>query len=1034
VTKTTALLDQLADLTSKKKQVTISGLTGNAETKIFLNLLATPRWDSGQAVFWFVDKKKYQEKLAQLHFWNQGQDIQVLTDITGGPELMTAVMEKTPGLFLLPAGTLEKYFPSPEEYQNLCLKIRTGKPCGLTGLLQHLQNTGYELADTAAEPGYFARRGGLVEIFAPGMNNPVRIEFVGDNVEQIQEFAPRSKETRGKLEKIVIPPFQLKSGQSSIIQALNSNPRALIIRNDGAKIKKAEVRQLVIRNLARGDIRFDFLPTSLYFGNLRLLAADLQKLTTNGYSVEIYTNKKEQLQKMLADIRNITYQNSAANLPIGYIDTLEKKVLLGSQEIFGPPEPEAERPAADEVFLSELEPGDFVVHIDHGVGKFIGMRRHLVDEGMREYYVLEYAEGDRLSVPVEYADKIDRYIGKANPSIHRLHGASWQQTKLKIKAATREIAGELLKLYAARESAAGHRYLPDTPEQIELERSFKYEDTPGQRRVTEEIKRDMEQDKPMDRLLVGDVGYGKTEVSVRAAFKAVQTGKQVALLCPTTILAEQHGKTYTKRLQNFPVRVEVLSRFKTKAQQQRIIDGLKSGEVDIVIGTHRLLSKDIAFKDLGLIIIDEEQRFGVEHKEKLKRLRNDVDVLAMSATPIPRTLHFSLAGLREISTIDTPPPGRQPIDTYIAPYDEKKIAKAVRAELERKGQIYFLHNRVETIEAFANRIKELVPEARIGVAHGQLPEKQLESIMHDFYHHRYEILVCSTIIESGLDIKNVNTLIVDEATRFGLSQLYQLRGRIGRGAVKANSYFFYQSKKLKGRAKDRLEALLAAKELGSGFKVARRDLEIRGTGNLLGREQHGSINAIGLTLYSRLLHQAVEEQKAGHELPPHLEVTIDLPIDAYIPPDFFATAERKLRAYKELANAQDTDQLNGAIGRIVANSRSCYSKKDLPLEIKNLILIVELKLIAQKLRLISIDTILKKTAADTRERLVTLTFAEDLDDEGFYKYAKENPAWQRKDERTIRISVKRLGDDWVNELKLFLEKLTEGKERKQQDT
>jgi transcription-repair coupling factor (superfamily II helicase) len=1015
VLKTKSRLDKLADKLAASKVVTVSGVTANAKAPLLADLV-NPLHKQKRAVFWFVAKKDFSRIFAQLKYWLP-QDIELNDFSANGPALIVQAMSAKNSLNLVPDIALEKYFPSPEEYRNQCLQITLANSYSLPELLGHLQNTGYEQADTAAEPGYYARRGGLVEIFPPATDYPIRLELAGDKIELLEKFNPRTKKSLGKKTQVSIPPYQLAEGRSSIRQALAANSNALIVRDENIEFPKYPGRQLIFLAVARGDIGFDWLPATSYYGNLRLLKADLEKIRSDGYQISIHTNKQAQLATVLGDLP-VNYRPAAAVMPLGYINALDKEILLSSYEIFGPPEPETERAPANEVFLASLKPGDFVVHTDHGVGKFIGLRRHLVDEGMREYYVLEYAEGDRLSVPVEYADKIDRYIGRANPKIHRLHGANWQQVKMKIKKATREIAGDLLRLYAARQAAAGYRYLPDTAEQIELERSFKYEDTPGQRRATEEIKRDLEREKPMDRLLVGDVGYGKTEVSIRAAFKAVQTGKQVALLCPTTVLAEQHFQTYQKRLQNFPVTVAALSRFRTATEQKQIIEKLAAGKINIIIGTHRLLSADIVFKDLGLIIIDEEQRFGVTHKEKLKKLRNNVDVLAMSATPIPRTLHFSLAGLRDISTIDTPPPGRQTIDTIIAPYNDKKIAAAIRRELARRGQIYFLHNRVETIDTFAKHLHQLVPAAKIGIAHGQLPEKKLSSIMNDFYHRRYDILVCSTIIESGLDIANVNTLIVDEATKFGLSQLYQLRGRIGRGAVKAYAHLFYQSKKLKGRAKERLEALLAARELGAGFKIAMRDLEIRGTGNLFGREQHGSINAIGLSLYSRLLHQAVMEAKTGRELPPQLDVAIDLPVDAFIPADFFATTERKLRTYKELADVKDQSELNNVVARLIANSRYCYSRKDLPPEIVNLISIMELKLLAQTARVMSIDTVLKKTAADTKQRLLKLTFAEVLEDNEFYNFfVKKNPAWERKDEQTVRIAVKRLGDNWITNLK-----------------
>ncbi len=986
-------------------------------------------------VFWFLPKKEIRNTKTRFEFWSENS-AKIIEDAT---EIISVINSQSPGLFLIPEEILNKYLPSPKKYREHCLDLKTNQEIRPNEIVEYLIQNGYEIADTASETGYYARKGGVIEYCGVGIDHhrpvqetaevnrtgqcpvPTRIIFNANVVEKIELFDPKSKKTLKKLDETIITPIKLLQGKDSVLRFIEENHRNTIIRDESEGFQKTKTEQIVFNLFAKGQKTYDFLPASLYYGNLQLLKADFEKLQNEKYKFKIFTKQQDQISIILGNMP-VEFVNKEIRIPIGYIDARNKQVVLSDKEIFAKTEEISKPGKIDHNFISSLKSGDYIVHVDHGIGKFIGMRKHVVDEGEREYFVLEYAEGDRLSVPVEYADKLDRYVGKSNPAVHRLHGARWNQAKRKIKAATREIAGELLKIYALRQAAQGHQYLGDTPEQIELERLFPYEDTPGQRKVTAEIKQDMESNKPMDRLLVGDVGYGKTEISLRAAFKAVQSKKQVAFLCPTTVLAEQHGQTYAKRFKNFPTKVEVLSRFKTPAQQRKIIEKLKTGEVDIVIGTHRLLSKDIGFKNLGLIILDEEQRFGVEHKEKLKKLRANVDVLTMTATPIPRTLHFSLSGIRDISTIDTPPPGRQPIDTHIDPYSEKEIAKAIRAELARKGQIYFLHNRVETIEAFTKQMQALVPEAKFCIGHGQLTEKQLEQVMEDFLHQKYDVLVCSTIIESGLDIKNVNTLIVDDATKFGLSQLYQLRGRIGRGSVKAHAQFFYKSKKLKGRAKDRLQALLEARELGAGFKIAMRDMEIRGAGNLLGSEQHGSINAIGLSLYSRLLHQAVEEMKTGETEPTQLDISIDLPIDAYIPENFFASEEVRLRTYRELASLSSQDKLNSAIGKLVSNSRSCYTKRDLPKSTLNLISILELKLLCQKHRILSIDTMIKHKPDGTKPRFLNIVFAEELGDKKFWDiFASKIDGWETKDDRTIRIEMERLGEDWMRELKNILE-------------
>ncbi len=547
--------------------------------------------------------------------------------------------------------------------------------------------------------------------------------------------------------------------------------------------------------------------------------------------------------------------------------------FLTDAELFGwgkpkPRRPQRTRAVAPEVFFADVQPGDYVVHLEHGIGQFKGLIRMAVDGVEREYLQVEYAQGDQLYVPVHQADRLARYVGAgdATPSLHRLGTADWEQVKARARRAVAEIADELLELYAAREVVEGHAFSPDAAWQHELEASFPYVETEDQLVAIESVKHDMEQPRPMDRLICGDVGYGKTEVALRAAFKAVMDGKQVAILVPTTVLAQQHYTNFGRRLAAFPVTVAMLSRFQTPAQQDRTLSGLANGSIDLVIGTHRLLSNDVAFRDLGLLIVDEEQRFGVSHKEKIKQLRTEVDVLTLTATPIPRTLHMSLTGVRDLSTIDTPPEERLPIKTFVGDFDEGLVRQAILRELDRNGQVYFVHNRVQGIEQIAARVHKIVPEVRIAIAHGQMPEKELSAVMLAFAEGEYDVLVCTTIIESGLDIPNANTIIINRADTFGLAQLYQLRGRVGRSAVRAYAYLLVDKyKTLTEDARRRLEAIQEASDLGAGFRIAMRDLEIRGAGELLGARQHGHIAAVGFDLYTRLLAQAVHEarERAG---------------------------------------------------------------------------------------------------------------------------------------------------------------------------
>ena len=567
---------------------------------------------------------------------------------------------------------------------------------------------------------------------------------------------------------------------------------------------------------------------------------------------------------------------------------------------------------------TELVPGDLVVHLHHGIGLYRGLERLTIGDGGRDYLHLEYAQGDALYVPTDQINLVQRYVGADSqmPQIHRLGGTEWEREKRRVRERTREMARELLRLYAQRERSQGHAFAPDTPWQREMEEAFPYEETPDQLRAIEDVKRDMEAPRPMDRLVCGDVGYGKTEVALRAAFKAVMDGKQVAVLVPTTLLAQQHETVFRERFAAFPVRVEMLSRFKTPKEQKAIIAAARDGAVDVLIGTHQLLNKSVTLPSLGLVIIDEEQRFGVAHKERLKQLRTQVDVLTLTATPIPRTLHMSLAGLRDLSVMETPPDARQPIQTFIREDDRALVEDAIRRELARDGQVYVVHNRVDTIDRAARRVRDAVPEARVAVAHGQMPEARLEQVMLDFLGGRQKVLVCTTIVEIGLDIPRVNTIVIENAHLLGLAQLYQLRGRVGRADRQAYAYLLYPRRaRLTHEAEQRLVAMREFVELGSGLRLAMRDLEIRGAGNLLGAEQHGHLAAVGFDLYMRLLDEAVRELRGERveELP---ETTVDLDADAYLPDDYVSAPGQRMAAYRRLAEARTTGDLDAAVAEL----------------------------------------------------------------------------------------------------------------------
>ncbi len=565
----------------------------------------------------------------------------------------------------------------------------------------------------------------------------------------------------------------------------------------------------------------------------------------------------------------------------------------------------------------ELKAGDFVVHEQHGVGRFVEMRQREVQGAIREYLVLEYGASkrghppDRLFVPADALDQVTRYVGGEQPSLDRLGGGDWAKRKGRARKAVRQIAAELIKLYAARQATKGHAFGPDTPWQTELEDAFPFHETPDQLSTVEEVKADMRRVVPMDRLVCGDVGYGKTEIAVRAAFKAIQDGKQVAVLVPTTLLVTQHFATFAERMSGFPVTLRALSRFQTDKEAREVLEGLKDGSVDIVIGTHRLLNPDIQILDLGLIVVDEEQRFGVEHKEQMKRLRTSVDVLSMSATPIPRTLEMAITGIREMSTIATPPEERHPVLTYVGAYEDRQVTAALRRELLRDGQVFYIHNRVQSIEKAAARIKQLVPEARVATAHGQMGEHQLEQVMLDFWEKRFDVLVCTTIVESGLDVSNANTMIIERSDTLGLSQLHQLRGRVGRSRERAYAYFLYPpDKPLTETAHERLATLAQHSDLGGGMAIAMKDLEIRGAGNLLGGEQSGHIADVGFDLYVRLVGEAVAEfRQDGSGAEQAVEVKIELPIDAHLPHDYIQSERLRLEIYKRMAEVRSDEDV-----------------------------------------------------------------------------------------------------------------------------
>lgn len=735
-----------------------------------------------------------------------------------------------------------------------------------------------------------------------------------------------------------------------------------------------------------------------FMGKTGVLAEEIENWQKMGYAVSLFAGDREHAERLIQGLRDRGSEAQLKQLedPIqpggvyvyphsldqGFELPLSKLVVLSEAEIYKRErKTPAKRPAVKEtkaarLQFSDLKAGDYVVHVHHGIGQFMGIERLSVGGVDKDYFSVKYAGQDRLYVPLDQLNLLQKYLGSDTeklPKLYKLGGSEWKKVKNKAKNAIKEMAFDLVKLYAEREAVQGFSFSPDNVWQQEFEEKFPYEETPDQLQCIKEVKQDMMRKRPMERLLCGDVGYGKTEVALRAAFKAVMDSKQVAVLVPTTILAQQHYNTFRERFMGYPVTIEMLSRFRSPKEQKMISKGLREGSIDIVVGTHRIVSDSIKFKDLGLLIIDEEQRFGVSHKEKIKTLKANVDVLTLSATPIPRTLHMSLVGVRDMSVIETPPEDRYPVQTYVAEFRPDLVRDAIRREIQRGGQVFFVHNRVENMEQVVNFLSQLVPEARYGIAHGQMSETALEKEMISFLEHENDVLVCTTIIETGLDMPNVNTLIIDESDRLGLGQLYQLRGRVGRSNRKAFAYFLYKPQKvLTEVAEKRLAAIREFTEFGSGLKIAMRDLEIRGAGNLIGAQQHGHLAAVGFELYSQMLKEAVQEIK-GEKVEEKIEPSIELQVDAFLPDDYIADRQVKASLYQRLVMISGEEGLSDMVDELIDRFGTP------PREVENLLKIIRIKWIAAALKIEQIQQdkqqIILRFATDpglTGEKLMTV--------------------------------------------------------------
>jgi transcription-repair coupling factor (superfamily II helicase) len=849
-----------------------------------------------------------------------------------------------------PAG-LDTPLPAPADFSARTLRIGVGDRLERELLLEAFESAGYERTETVVEVGQWSVRGGIVDVFAPSHPSPVRLEFFGDDVESIRRFDPTTQRSTETLDELLLLPLgapaddadgadaaahlldYVQDGAPAILDA----PALLDDTSEEAPGRRplravlGDRPRVELETVAGPDGDSHVLDTQevpRFTAHFVQLAEALGRWRAEGFTVRLVASDEHQAEHLRQILRDHDVE-----APIAALDAPESPaivvgecsagvaisavglVLLTEAEIFGARRrtlrrPKYQRGAALTAF-TDLEVGDLVVHEDHGIGRYQGLRTMSVGDRDGDFLLLEYAEGGSLYVPVERLDLVSKYLGgdAGTARLDRMGGASWQRVKESVRAALREMAEGLLKLYAQRAVAEGHPFAADSPWQREFEAAFRFEETPDQLRAIEETKRDMENPRPMDRLVAGDVGYGKTEVALRAAFKAVGEGYQVAVLVPTTVLAQQHWSTFTDRFGPFPAKVELLSRFRSPKEQKVVVEGLRQGTVDVVIGTHRLLSKDVQFKRLGLLIIDEEHRFGVAHKERMKQLRASVDALALTATPIPRTLYMALSGVRDMSVIETPPLDRLPIETMVRRFSKAVIKEALERELERGGQVFFVHNRVQSLLSMTRFIQELVPDARVIMGHGQMNERELEATMVRFVSGQADILVSTAIVESGLDIPASNTIIINRADRFGLAQLYQLRGRVGRERLQGYCYLLVPADgRVDEQAQRRLRALQELTELGSGFKLALRDLEIRGAGNLLGAQQHGHIAAVGYDLYSKLLAEAVQELR-GDKAGVVVEPVISVQVEGFLPEEYVPEVNQRLAFYKRLAGATGDDEL-----------------------------------------------------------------------------------------------------------------------------
>lgn len=1051
----------------KKKNVTLSG-SANFSSKVFVFSDVFRHLKHMQKVVWVVNDSVEQENVARsLRLWS-GFPVYSHTLLIPGSdnvraveqenrmrmvELVSRLIDKKTKIVVVSYLDLMANFPEKQEIERTLLHLKNGQTIAVTNIFEQLIECGYKVSDDKSlTKGSYYRSGEVLTVFPVNSDFPVRIDVGFDQIGEISMYDPSSGEIIQKVQELQIFPLNFPAWNKTIIDYFDQH--TLVIEDELDIIDQyydawntlfdevyGKIATLSFVSFNEDDENHQHLHyiSVLKYRGAYDLANDMRQKQQDGWRVLIFSKEPKEITSILGEY-NIPYffdletlKNQKTGIFIIQIDkedifphafqNPELRLLVLSDKEISSLREEKKKVFHQKIFfdfLTSLKLNDYVVHANHGIGRYLGLEKRTVDDITREYIKIGYAENDKLFVPIDQADKINKFIGadEQPPRLTRLGSAEWNTITKKLQKETEVIAKELLELYAKRKSAKGVSFKGDTEAQGLFEEAFPYEETPGQLKAIVDVKADMEKSTPMDRLVCGDVGFGKTEVAMRAAFKAVKSGKQVAFISPITILADQHYRSLVKRMEGFDIRIDLMSRFRTASQQKETVKKLARGEVDIVVGTHRLLQKDIAFKDLGLVIIDEEQRFGVNQKEALKKLKTEVDVLTLTATPIPRTLNIALNKLRDISTITTPPPGRLPIITEVRRYSPGLIREAILREIARGGQVYFLHNRVQTIDSVADKLRMLVPEARFGVAHGKLGSSDLEERILGFKDHKFDVLVSSTIIENGIDLANANTLIVNNAERLGLAQLYQLRGRVGRGKTQAYAYFLYHGQRLKLDAKKRLRAIVEATELGSGFQIAMKDLEIRGAGDILGAKQHGVINVVGVSHFIRMLNKAVDDLKAGkvmREEEPE-DISIELPITAYIPDTYIVSSKDKINAYQKMSAADTLEYL----AEIKEDLLEEYGK--MPNEVINLFRVLELKIHAKKAHLVSIKA---ESAYGVKGKELVLHMSGLVKPANIMNLLEYNSKWYISGTR-LRVKIEELGIHWMDELIESVKRLGEG--------